>query len=86
MKLPRIFQFSLSEALRTKQRDAKMEHFAFHPFQTKILPLVIEVDLSSLASWDALIELKPALIILSSSQSRLHDCRQFFNCHDEQNY
>lgn len=76
--VPSIPIVTLKDALQEMQMKARTERFALHPFQAQALPLVIQIENEIPAEWQSLISLKPALIILSPSDNRLHYCRQFF--------
>lgn len=76
--VPSIAIVSLSEALQARQWQAKTERFALHPFQAQTMPLVIQIKDETEKEWNELIQLKPALIILSPLKNRLHYCRSFF--------
>lgn len=82
--IPSIPIVSLVDALKTKQWQTKTEPFALSPFQSQGAPLVIQIKNEIPADWKALIELKPALIVLSPSEHRVHYCRQFFEWVQEQ--
>ena len=53
-------------------------------FLMQIQPLVIQIEDEDPLNWTALIDLRPALILLSPSKNRLHYCRQFFEWLKEQ--
>jgi (E)-4-hydroxy-3-methylbut-2-enyl-diphosphate synthase len=76
--VPSIPIVTLSDAMQAKQQQARMERFALHPFQPTMMPLIIKIEKELPIQWDALVDLKPALIILSPFEHRLHYCRQFF--------
>lgn len=76
--VPSIPIVSLSDALQARQWQAKTERFALHPFQPQTMPLVIQILNETPEQWQALISLKPSLILLSPSENRLHYCRHFF--------
>ncbi len=76
--VPSIPIVTLSDAMRAKHLQARTERFALHPFQATTMPLIIKIEKESPNSWNALIDLKPALIILSLAENRLHYSRQFF--------
>jgi (E)-4-hydroxy-3-methylbut-2-enyl-diphosphate synthase len=76
--VPSIPIVKLADALQVRHWKEKMDLFSLHPFQQQIIPLVINIEDESLESWKSLIDLKPALIILSPLNDRLHFCRQFF--------
>jgi (E)-4-hydroxy-3-methylbut-2-enyl-diphosphate synthase len=76
--VPSIPIVTLSDAIQAKNWKVKTERFALHPFQKQEIPLVIKIEEESPSAWKTLIDLKPALIILSPPQNRLHYCRQFF--------
>jgi (E)-4-hydroxy-3-methylbut-2-enyl-diphosphate synthase len=76
--VPSIPIVTLSNAVKAKNWKAKTERFALHPFAETDIPLVIKMEQEPPTDWKALLELRPALIILSPSDNRLHYCRQFF--------
>lgn len=76
--VPSIPIVTLSDAAKAMLWKTKTERFAFHPFQQNDVPLVIKIEQEAPADWKALLELRPALIILAPSDNRLHYCRQFF--------
>lgn len=82
--VPSIPIFTLSDAIQTKQWQARTKRFALYPFQPTWMPLVIKIEKEPSSNWNALIDLKPALIILSPPEHRLHYCRQFFEWLQEQ--
>lgn len=69
---------SLSNAIQARYWKEKMDRFSLHPSTQQKMPLVIQIEKESSAEWNAIVDLKPALIILAPIENRLHYCRQFF--------
>ena len=84
MHVPSISIITLSDALKAQAITGKDRAFFTSSVSAQKLPLVINIEEESLSDWEALIDLKPALIILSPSANRLHFCRQFFEWLQEQ--
>ena len=76
--VPSIAIVSLSDAIQAQHWKSKMERFSLQPSQQQLMPLVIKIENDPFSSWEALIDLKPALIILSPPEDRLHYSRRFF--------
>lgn len=69
----------LHEAIQAQKLKAQTDRFALHAIDDEQQPLIIQIDQEvPLAEWEALVELKPSLVILSIQDNRLHACRRFF--------
>lgn len=76
--VPGLHITTLQEAIQSKNLRAQTERFAVHPFQDQAQPLVVKIEQDPITAWKHLIDLKPSLIILAPTESRLPYCRQFF--------
>jgi (E)-4-hydroxy-3-methylbut-2-enyl-diphosphate synthase len=68
----------LREAVHARQFKTQADRFAVSLFSSHHERLIVDVQDTPPEEWEALIDLKPELIILSPSKNRLHYCRQFF--------
>lgn len=68
-----LFSPTTIKTLEEANIQAKHNRFSIQPSDE---PLIVEI--SKTQDWDILLELNPALIILSPTENRLHDCRKFF--------
>lgn len=69
---------SLKEAVFEADMMSKTEPFAIRLSKEATLPLAVRITQESPVNWEALLTLKPSLIILSPSENRLHYGRCFF--------
>jgi (E)-4-hydroxy-3-methylbut-2-enyl-diphosphate synthase len=76
--VPSLPLVTLTDAIQAKQLHQQTQRFAVNPFQAQSTPLIVKIENETQDAWQALVDLKPALIILAPVQSRLHYCRQFF--------
>lgn len=67
---------SLKEAIAKQSSRSSRENFSISFAQKAPLAVIIKDESSE--SWKALVDIKPAIIILAPTTNRLHACRQFF--------
>ncbi len=71
---------TLEKAVQDKQLKAQANRFAPQPLYSKDkVRLVVKIAQDPPCGWDALVELKPSLVILAPVDNRLHYCRHFFD-------
>lgn len=76
--VPSFVISTLRDAVNAHHLKTQTDRFAIHPSYQDAPPLVIEIKQEQPSDWNALVDLKPALILLSPPGDRLHYCRQFF--------
>lgn len=69
---------TLKDAVLEKRLSSMTDRFTLKVGQSHNAPLIVKVSDEAPSDWEALLDIKPSLILLGPSDNRLHTSRRFF--------
>ena len=68
----------LSDAIESSKWETQVDRFACFPVKEKA-PLILQLDNEAPEEWEAILKVRPAVIVFAPSENRLHASRRFFD-------